>query len=475
MDANLNKNGRGSWNSRLAFVLAAAGSAVGLGNIWGFPTVTAQHGGGGFVLLYLACILLVALPVMLAEMVIGRAGEKNPVGALKHLKPGTPWYLVGALGVITGLIILSFYTVIAGWTVYYFIQAMGGALTVPPGAEDSAAYFAGMFRDMIANPGYEILFVAVFMIATTAIVAVGIQKGIERSIKIMMPLLFLLLAFLIFRSVTLEGAGAGIRFYLIPDLTAITPGVIVLALGQAFFSLSLGMGVMITYGSYLSKDECLPSSAGYVVATDSLIAICAGLIVFPVIFFMISAHGADLNDLVATGAGLVFVIFPQILTELPGGTAATLVFGSAFFLLLAIAALTSAISILEVVTAHLVDDWKIPRKRAAWGAGTVIFILAIPSALSHGAVGWLSEGGWFGISFFDLLYILTFRFFLPIGALGLALFVGWVWGLEKASEEIRTGTPAFRLERLWHLMIRYIAPVAITIILIAQIVDVFGG
>ncbi len=474
MQANANQNGRGLWGSRFAFVLAAAGSAVGLGNIWGFPTAAAQNGGGGFVLIYILCILLVGLPVMLAEMVIGRAGEKNPVGALQHLKPGTPWYLVGALGVVTGFVILSFYTVIAGWTVFYFIQAAGGALTVPEG-EDSAAYFSEMFGSMTANPGYEILFVAVFMIATISIVAAGVRKGIERSVKIMMPLLFLLLALLIARSVTLEGAGAGLSYYLVPDFGAINREVIVMALGQAFFSLSLGMGVMITYGSYLRKEECLPSSAGYVVTADSLIAIFAGLIVFPVIFFMAATQGANADELVAEGPGLVFVIFPQILSELPGGAAATTIFGAAFFLLLAIAALTSAISLLEVVTAHFVDDWKIPRKKAAWGLGAIIFLLAIPSALSMGAVDWLSADGVFGVSFFDLLYMLTFQLFLPLGALGLAVFVGWAWGLKKASEAIQTGTPNFRLEKLWQFMIRYVAPIAIAVILAAQFIDIFGG
>ncbi len=471
---NNNSNGRGLWGSRLAFILAAAGSAVGLGNIWGFPTAAAENGGGGFVLIYILCIVLVGLPVMLAEMVIGRAGEKNPVGALKHLKPGTPWFLVGVLGVFTGFVILSFYTVIAGWTVYYFIQAAGGGLIVPEGQE-SAEYFGGLFREMTANPGYEILFVAVFTLATTAIVAAGVQKGIERSIKVMMPVLFILLVLLIGRAVTLEGAGEGFRFYLVPDFGEITWRTAVFALGQAFFSLSLGMGVMITYGSYLRKEECLPSSAGYVVATDTLIAVFAGLIVFPVIFFMAATQAVPLDDLVAEGAGLVFVIFPQILSELPGGTAATILFGAAFFLLLAIAALTSAISLMEVVTAHLVDDWKLDRRKAAWGLGGIIFVLAIPSALSFGAVEWLSEGGRFGISLFDLLYTLTFQLFLPVGALGLAIFVGWAWSLKKASEEIQKGTPNFRLEKLWHFMIRYVAPVAILIILINQIVGILGG
>lgn len=467
---------RERWGSRFAFVLAAAGSAIGLGNIWGFPTTAAQNGGGGFVLIYILCILLVALPVMLAEMVIGRAGEKNPIGALKHLKPGTPWFLVGVLGVVAGFVILSFYTVIAGWTVYYFIQAAGGGLIVPEDAPDSAEYFNAMFGEMISNPGHEILFVAIFMLAVIAIVASGVRRGIERAVKIMMPLLFVMLILLIVRALTLEGAGTGVGAYLRPDFSAITPEVILMALGQAFFSLSLGMGVMITYGSYLSKREYLPTSAGYVVTADTLIALLAGLIVFPVLFFMASVLAVSSDELVTTaGPGLVFVVFPQVLSQLPGGDAATIVFGSAFFLLLAIAALTSAISLLEVVVAHFVDDWKMSRKAAAWGMGGIIFLLAIPSALSHGAVDWLSEGGLLGISFFDLLYALTFQLLLPLGALGLAVFVGWAWGLDKAIAEITAhDSPDFKLKGIWCFFIRYVAPAGILIILANQIYSLFS-
>lgn len=466
---------RGQWGSRLAFVLAAAGSAVGLGNIWGFPTNAAENGGGIFVLLYIICILLVGLPVMLAEMVIGRAGERNPIGALKHLAPGKPWYLVGLLGVVTGFIILSFYVVVSGWALYYFVQALAGAMVVPPGT-DSAEHFGDMFVSMTSDAGTPILFVTIFLLLTAAIIAAGIRTGIERAVKIMMPLLFVLLIFLIGRATTLEGADEGMRFYLVPDFGALTPDVLVRALGQAFFSLSLGMGVMITYGSYLRKEECLPSSAAYVVGTDTIIAILAGLIVFPVIFFMAAAHATEADELIAAGPGLVFVVFPQILAELPGGEMGTMVFGSAFFLLLAIGALTSAISIFEVVTAHFVDDWGFDRRTVAWTLAGVILLAAIPSALSQGAVGWLSEGGVFGVSFLDLLNDVAFDLFLPIGALGLAIFVGWVWGLDNASAEIQKGTPTFRLEKLWHVMIRYVAPVLIVIILASQVYDfAFGG
>lgn len=470
----MSKQERGSWGSRFAFVLAAAGSAIGLGNIWGFPTTAAQSGGGGFVLLYILCIVLVALPVMLAEMVIGRAGEKNPIGALKHLKPGTPWFLVGVLGVVAGFVILSFYSVIAGWTVYYFIQAAGGSLIVPEGVEDSATYFQEMFDTMTANPGLEILFTAIFMLATIAIVAAGVRKGIERAVKIMMPLLFLMLMLLIVRAVTLPGALDGIVFYLTPNFSAITAEVVIMALGQAFFSLSLGMGVMITYGSYLNKREYLPSSAGYVVTADSLIAILAGLIVFPVIFFMATVSATGVDGLVASGFGLVYTVFPQVLSEFPGGDAATIIFGSAFFLLLAVAALTSAISLLEVVVAHFVDDWGVARRKAAWGMGTVIFVLAIPSALSFGAVEGLSSGGWFGLSVFSLLYTVTFQFLLPVGALGLAIFVGWAWGLNHAIAEITShDSPDFRFQKVWCVFIRYVAPIGILIILVTKLLEVF--
>ncbi|MCC5789130.1 MAG: sodium-dependent transporter [Opitutales bacterium] len=467
---------RGQWGSRLVFIFAAAGSAVGLGNIWGFPMNVAQNGGGAFVLVYLFFMFVVGFPVMLAEMVLGRAGEKNPVGALKNLKKGTPWYLVGGLGVFTGFVILSFYIVISGWTVFYFFQAAGGNLILPEGTAEAGVYFEEMYESMTANAGYEVVFMGIFLILTAVIVAAGVRTGIERAIKISMPLLLIILLILMFRALTLEGAGEGLKFYLVPDFSQLTFGTLNMALGQAFFSLSLGMGVMITYGSYLSKKENLPTSAGQVVSMDVVIAILAGLIIFPVIFFTVVVHGGDLDSLLMSGMGLVFQVFPQILGELPGGDGAVIFFSSAFFLLLGIAALTSAISILEVITAHLVDDWKIGRRKAAWLSSGAVFVVAIPTALGFGASAFFTNLPFAGgMSVFEVKYLLTFQILLPVGALGLSLFVGWVWGIPNALKEIQHETPTFVLKRTWCFMIRYVAPIAILIVLGSNLVSIFLG
>lgn len=455
MDPSPSPIPRGNWGSRFAFILAAAGSAIGLGNIWRFPMVTAEGGGGAFVLVYIVCVIAVAVPVMLAEMVVGRAGERNPVGALRHLAPGTNWHLLGGLGVLTALIVLSFYSVVAGWTVYYIISAAVGTFAEPIDT-------GGFFGEMVANPGKEFLYHGIFMAATTLVVAGGIRAGIERTIKFAMPVLGVVLVILMIRAVTLPGAGEGIRFYLTPDLDDITPRVVLQALAQAFFSLSLGMGAIITYGSYLKRDERLPSSAMYVAVADTAIALLAGFIIFPALFF------ASISP-TAAGPGLIFVALPQVFGQLPGAPWGGILFGAAFFLLLAIAALTSAISLMEVVVSYLIDQRGWSRKKAAWTIGALAFGLGLPSALSLGAVEWLSELPVVNMSLIDLLSGPVMDFSLVIGALGLSLFVGWKWGLPRALAEIQKGTPDFRLAAVWSVLIRFIAPAAMALILAAQI------
>lgn len=454
MNTSQTPENRGTWGSRFAFVLAAAGSAIGLGNIWRFPVSASEGGGGAFLLIYLLCVLLVALPVMLAEMVVGRAGEKNPVGALQHLKPGSRWYYVGMLGVLTGVVILSYYSVIAGWTLYYVFQSAAGTFT--PEANTQA-----IFEEMAGSAGIELIFHAIFMVGTILVVAAGIRNGIERTIKILMPLFFVLLVVLVIRAVTLPGAGAGLSYYLRPDFSELSGKVWLAALGQAFFSLSLGMGVMITYGSYLAKKENLPASAGFVAGADTLIAILAGFIIFPAIFF------AGMEE-VEAGPDLVFVALPQVFAQMPWAPWGGIFFGSAFFVLLAVAALTSAISLLEVVVAHMVDDWGWARKKAAWLVGGGIYLLGVPSALSLGAVGFLSDLPGLGGGFLGMMDNIA-QYTLIFGGLGLAIFVGWSWGLKHALDEIRHGTPEFKLSDLWSPLLRLVAPIAIVLILLTQI------
>lgn len=452
---------RGTWGSRLTFILAAAGSAIGLGNIWRFPIATAEGGGGAFVLIYILCAAFVGLPVMLAEMVVGRAGERNPVGAIAHLGNGTNWRWIGGLGVLASFIVLSFYSVISGWTIYYMISASIGTFKE---TLDTDAFFA----KLVAHPGKEIFYHGIFMIVTILTVAAGIRNGIERTIKIAMPILGLVLLVLLVRAVTLPGALEGLTYYLMPDFSKVTANTVLQALAQAFFSLSLGMGAIVTYGSYLRKNESLPTSAGYVVVMDTTVALLAGCIIFPALVY------ANL-PLDKAGPGLIFQVLPQVFVQLPWQPWGGIFFGATFFLLLSIAAYTSAISLLEVSVSYFVDEKGWNRKKAAWTLGGGAFLLGIPSALSLGAVNWLTELPGIGMSLIDLLSGPLTDGALVLGALGLSLFVGWKWGLKRALVEIRKGSPEFKLTSIWAASIRFVAPVAISMILAFQLYSLFAS
>jgi NSS family neurotransmitter:Na+ symporter len=347
---------RGNWSSKLGFILAAAGSAIGLGNIWRFPYITGKNGGALFVLIYIGAVLILGLPVMLAEFALGRATARNPVGAFNTIRPGTKWRYTGYLGVVTGVMILSFYSVIAGWTIGYCYKSLSGQF-----AAIGKGQAVALFRSFIASPWREILLLAVFMVLTVYIVAKGVSAGLEKYSKILMPALFLIMLLLMVRSLTLPGAEKGLLFYLKPDFAKISGRVFLEAMGQAFFSLSLGMG------SYLGKKENLVSSAAWVAALDTTVAILAGFIIFPALFSQ--------NMAPDQGPGLVFTILPVIFAHMPGGAW----FGAFFFVLLGVAALTSTISILEVPVAFLIDEKKWPRRRAAWLMGALSFAFGVPS------------------------------------------------------------------------------------------------
>jgi NSS family neurotransmitter:Na+ symporter len=451
---------RDTWGSKLAFVLAAAGSAVGLGNIWGFPTVAAANGGAAFLVIYLFAVALVGAPVMLAELVIGRRTQRNPLGAFKALRPGSPWVLVGGLGVLTGLMILSFYSVIAGWTLAYIIKTAAGAFG--PGT-DTAAVFAGVAASPLPAIGWHL----VFMVLTVLVVVGGVRAGIERWTKVLMPALVVILVLLVLRAVTLSGAGAGLEFYLRPDFSRIDASVVLAAIGQAFFSLSLGMGAMITYGSYVAKSDDLETSALYVTAFDTMIALLAGLLIFPTLFHAGMDPGAG-------GPGMVFVVLTSLLGTIPPAPWGGIVFGTAFFVLLAIAALTSSISLLEVVVAWLVDERKVPRGKAAWAIGVLAFLIGIPSALANGAVGWLTTLPGIGTDFLSFLFTLFGQYSLVVGALLISVFLGWVWGARAASEEVKADDGKFPLERVWTFLIRFLCPIAIVGVLVTLLRPLFG-
>ena len=440
---------RGKWGSKIGFIVAAAGSAIGLGNIWRFPYVAGENGGAAFVFIYIIFVILIGLPVMITELSVGRSTQKNPVGAFKKLFPQSLWKLVGGLGVLTGIGILSFYSVIAGFTVGYFIKLIIGDFShVTSGIQSEQ-----IFTQFTSNPYVAIALLFLFILFTSLIVIGGVSAGIERWSKILMPILFLLLIVLAIRSITLDGASKGLEFYLKPDLSKITASTFARALGQALFSLSLGMGAMITYGSYISKRDNLVTSAASVVLFDTLIAILAGLVMFPALFAM----GLDPTG----GAGLVFVVLPSIFAKIPGG----MFFGAGIFLLLSIAALTSTISLLEVPVSYLVDDKGWSRKKATFWMALAAFIIGIPSAISLGATEWFSNLPLFNLGFLDLMNAIFGNYSLSIGSFLIAIFAGYKWGIKAVQNEIEQQGNVFKAKLIWAFLIRFICPIAIAIIL----------
>ena len=442
-------NNRGLWATRLGFILAASGSAIGLGNVWKFPYITGQHGGGAFVLIYLICIVVIGLPIMLAEFTLGRRTQKNPVGAYQALVPGSPWVGVGFIGVLAGFLILSFYSVVGGWTLAYVVNSITQSILQFSSPQEAGNFF-GAF---IANTPQVIFYHAVFIGLCMSIVVKGIHGGIEKACDIMMPTLFIILLILMVRSLTLPGAMEGVKFYLYPDFSKISGQTILVALGQAFFSLSLGMGAMLTYGSYLSPKENLTSATVYVVIFDTLIALLMGMVIFPAVFAM----GLE----PAEGPSLVFSVLPAVFSSMPWGTGVSTI----FFILLTIAALTSGISLLEVVVAYFIDQrgWK--RKKAVMVMGGVIFILGVPSGLSFGLLGDVTFSG---KTFFDIVDNIASNYLLPIGGMLTAIFVGWIWGIKPAEQEIEKHETRFHWAKQWGFLLRYITPVGVAAIFLAR-------
>ena len=438
------KNERESWVSRIAFIMAAAGSAVGLGNIWRFPYVVGTNGGAAFVAVFILIILVIGYPLMTTEITLGRATNKNPIGAFKALAPGTPWWLVGALGVLAGFVILSFYSVVAGWSFAYFYKTLTGALG--PGVDTEAVFGAH-----VSSAIQPIFWHALFMGLTGLVVGFGIVKGIGRAVKYLMPVLFILIVFLMIRGITLEGAGSGLEFYLSPDFREITWTSVLEAVGQAFFTLSLGMGAIITYGSYMRKDDDVPGSAAWVVGLDIGIALLAGLAIFPAVFALGFAPDS--------GVGLAFITLPAVFSAMPFGV----FFGGVFFLFFSIAALTSALSLLEVVVAWLIDEKNVSRGKATAIVTIIIFVLGVPASLSLGAV----ELNVMGIPFFDILDMLQERILLPLGALLTAVFAGYVYKASRLRETANEGSGTLKLGKWFEILIRFVVPIAIVIIMIA--------
>jgi len=448
---------RGIWGSKIGFILAAAGSAIGLGNIWRFPYVVGENGGAAFVLIYIILVYTIGFPVMIAELTIGRNTRKNPIGAFEKLAPGTLWKYVGALGVITGIFILSFYGVIAGWVFGYIFKTMSGSFT----GLASPAEAQQIFEEFCGNPLISVGFLLIFICITSFVIYKGVKSGIERWAKILMPALLILLILLIIRSITLPGASEGLKYYLVPDFSKINYKTVLQALGQAFFSLSLGMGTMITYGSYISKKDNLATSAFYVCTFDTFIAIIAGFIFIPALFAM--------NMSPNQGPTLIFQVLPSILDKIPGGQ----LFGTGLFLLISIAALTSTISLLEVPVSYVVDEKNWSRKKAVLIMGSAAFLFGIPSALSAGAINILSVIPLIKKSFLDLMSIIFGDFSLSIGSFFIATFLAWKWGTKNALNEIEQEKVTFKIKGAWTVFIKFICPVAIFIIFLNSIIILF--
>ncbi|WP_432719380.1 sodium-dependent transporter [Jeongeupia wiesaeckerbachi] len=419
---------RASWGSKLGFILAASGSAVGLGAIWKFPYVAGKNGGGAFLIAYLVCVFTIGIALLLAEMLIGRTAKKSATTAFRDLKGGL-WPWAGRLSVLCIFIILSYYCVVGGWTIAYIFRSITGeALT-----SDTKALSAA-FGSFIANPVHALSYTAAFLGITVAVVMGGVEKGIERMSKVLMPALFILMLVLIARSLTLDGAWDGVKYFITPDFSKLTPGMIVDALGLAFFSLSLGGGMIIAYGSYLPQDTKLVGATLWVSSLATLACVLAGLMVLPAVF----AFHVD----PAAGPGLTFITMPAIFAQMPFGQ----FFAIAFFFLLLFAALTSSVSILEPIVSFLIDEFGWARKTATIAVAIASFVIGIPAALSFGP---MADMQLFGKVPFDLMDYIASNVLMPAGGLFVALFVGWsIWPKirhELSAEGSTAVLPAFRL------------------------------
>jgi NSS family neurotransmitter:Na+ symporter len=447
MDKQLKK--RDSFTSSFGVLVATLGSAVGLGNIWKFPALTGGNGGASFLFIYLIATLLVGLPIMMCELSLGRATKTNMVTTMVNLAPkGKPWWLVSIVGLAAATFILAFYTEVAGWVFAYLLKAVSGdTISTDVNAADLA------FTTLISSPGQALIWQWVVLIFIGTIITFGVSRGIEAVAKKLMPILFLLLIGLCIRSLTLPGASEGLRFLFYPDFSKINSAVILAALGLAFFKLSIGMGCMMTYGSYFTDDQNIPLTATRVMFADLFVSLLAGIAIFPAVFAFGFAPEA--------GPSLVFMTIPAVFASLPFGH----LFMALFFILTAIAATGAMLSILEVPVSVLSERWNIPRRRATFLVLLLIALLGAPAALSKSL---MADQTLFGMNFFDFYDFLSSNLLLPLCGLGIAVFVGWVWGYQKWHMAISNqGTlNNQRTSRIFFFLAKYTAPLAVIIILL---------
>ncbi len=446
------KSIHGQWSSRWAFILAATGSAVGLGNIWRFPYITATNGGGAFVLVYILCVIVFAIPIMMAEIMLGRRGRQSPINTMQSLAEdedlNTNWQYLGWMGVIAGFMILSFYSVVAGWVIEYIFLAGAGSFTTATDSE-----IVELFSGLLASPERLLMMHTIFMALTVIVVSMGVQSGLERAVKFLMPSLFILLIIMVGYAMSTSGFSQGVHYMFEPDFHNLTGEGLLAAMGQAFFSLSLGMGAIMVYGSYLPEKASIARTTFMIAFADTLVAILAGIAIFPLVF----AYGLDPNN---SGPGLIFTTLPIAFGKMPYGQ----FFGCTFFILLLFAAWTSSISLLEPAVAWLVENRNMTRARASAFAGLAAWILGIGSALSFNH--WANYK-LFDKTYFDLMDYLTSNVMLPVGGLLICVFA--VWLMKKSSSIDELGMGENLAYKFWYFAVRYIAPVGVSLIFIKAI------
>ncbi len=441
---------RDNFSSKFGVIAAAAGSAIGLGNIWKFPYIAGENGGGAFLIIYLIFIVLIGVPVMMSEFIIGRKAAQNVFGAFRSLSKSGFWKIIGVMGVMAAFFILSFYGTVAGWTIEYLYLAVKNSF-----AGKDAAQIESMFTAFSTSTYKPVILQIVFMVITAFIVIKGIKKGIEKYTKILMPLLIIIILYLDITALSLEGGMEGIRFLFQPDFSKVTPQCVIDALGHSFFTLSLGMGVLMTYASYFKSDTNLTSTSINVATADTIIALLAGIAIFPVVF----AFGAEPDK----GAGLVFITLPNIFLQIPGGY----IFSILFFLLLGVAALTSSVSILEVVVAYLSEEKNISRTKATIIAASAITVTGVFCTLSHGP---LSDVLIFKKNIFQLFDVIASNILLPLGGMFISIFVGWKLKRHIITDELSNyGTIRIISTKMFIFLVRYLAPISILIVFLNKI------
>ena len=450
----MQKNDRVNFGSKIGAILAAAGSAVGLGNIWRFPYEAGNHGGAAFILIYLACVFILGMPIMIAEFTVGRRAKASTGKAFGILSPGTQWKWLGRLGVLSGLLILGYYSVVAGWTLEYIVTSLSNGFA-DKGPED----FVAIFQNFSQDPVRPIFWCLMFLFLTHYVIVKGVKDGIEKSSKVMMPILFILILVLAVCSMTLPNASKGLEFLLKPDFSKVNADVFLGAMGQAFFSLSLGMGCLSTYASYFGSDTQMGKTALSVGVIDTMVAILAGVIIFPAAFSVGIQPDA--------GPSLIFITLPNVFQQAFGGVPfLAMIFSLLFYVLLALAALTSTISLHEVVTAYLNEQFGMSRGRAAICVTGFCVVTGVLSSLSLGV--W--DDKFFGLGFFDLLDFVTAKLMLPLSGLLVSLFVGWYLKRSLSYEELTNyGLQKAPYFPMYMFILRYLAPIAIVLIFVNEL------